>query len=215
MFGFRDWNWHQKLTVSVMTPDGLKTGSAVSAVELTKSPRWWGVGDSAGASTTGLLGEAVTVDLGHDRFLFVLLDKYSLSTARMAFFPSKRAENRDENNAIYDRLEALRATINVPREKYPLFVTFEDIHNPASVKRVDPDNLEAAFGPGFHLSAVTIAITDEPVTKGRVEEVLPWLERVGRERPTLIPNPPRLSTDARDPDIQYLTPRRFSTELYK
>ena len=40
----------------------------------------------------------------------------------------------------------------------------------------DPDDLAAHFGPGYALSSITLAITDEPVTKGRVEAVLGWLE---------------------------------------
>jgi hypothetical protein len=41
----------------------------------------------------------------------------------------------------------------LPREPYrPLLVTFADINDPASVQRVDPDDLAASFGPGYALS---------------------------------------------------------------
>lgn len=179
MFGFRDWSWHQKLTVSVMTPDGLKTGSATTAVWIEATPSWWGVG-AGGAMNSSLRGEAVVIDLGGERFLFGIFNgSYDIWAGYRSIFPEPKLPTKgDIRFEQFDQMETLHVTKELPREKYPLFVTFEDIHNPASVKRVDPDHLEVAFGPGFHLSAVTIAITDEPVTKGRVEDVLPWLRSV-------------------------------------
>jgi hypothetical protein len=70
MLGFRSWFWHQKLTVTVETPDGPRSGSAVSAGRFQTTPKWAGVGDSAGASNSYLSGEAVVVDLGEGRANF-------------------------------------------------------------------------------------------------------------------------------------------------
>jgi hypothetical protein len=176
MFGFRSWSWHQKLTVTVETPQGLRSGSAVSAAWFQMTPKWSGVGDSAGASNSSLSGEAVVVDLGQGRYLFALLKGYNEFTGRLAFFPlPQKPLNKEEDAAVYDQLEALRATTELPRELYPLLVTFADINDAASVQRVDPDDLAASFGPGYALSSITLAITDEPVTMGRVEAVLGWL----------------------------------------
>jgi hypothetical protein len=96
-----------------------------------------------------------------------------------------------------------------------MLVTFADIADPTSVARVDPNDLATSFGEGVRLKAVTLEITRVEVTEGVVEGVLPWLEGVGRERSTLIPDPPVLSTDLTDPPIQLLSPSVFSTELYK
>lgn len=63
---------------------------------------------------------------------------------------------------------------DVPRKHYPLLVTFDDISDPASVRRISPGDLAASFGPGFRLNAITLSITDEPVTEGRVKDVLGW-----------------------------------------
>tara|TARA_R110002020_G_scaffold48286_6_gene137638 strand:- start:1671 stop:2360 length:690 start_codon:yes stop_codon:yes gene_type:complete len=176
MFGFRSWSWHQKLTVTVETPDGPRSGSAVSAAWFQMTPKWSGVGDSAGASNSSLSGEAVVVDLGQGRYLFALLKGYNEFTGRLAFFPLPRKPLRkEEDAAVYDQLEALRASTELPRELTPLLVTFADIDDPASVARVDPDDLDASFGPGYALSSITIAITDEPVTQGKVEAVLGWI----------------------------------------
>ena len=60
----------------------------------------------------------------------------------------------------------------LPRERYPLLVTFTDLADPTTVRRVDPDDLAATFGPGVALKRVTLEITDEAVTEGEVEAVL-------------------------------------------
>lgn len=176
ILGFRSWSWHQKLTVTVETPEGPKSGSAVSAAWFQMTPKWAGVGDSAGASNSSLSGEAVVVDLGEGRYLFALLKGYNEFTGRLAFFPRpQKPLSKEEDAAVYDQLEALRATTELPRELTPLLVTFADITDPASVQRVDPDDLAAHFGPGYALASITLAITDEKVTKGQVEAVLGWL----------------------------------------
>jgi len=175
MLGFRSWSWHQKLTVTVETPDGPRSGSAVSAAWFQMTPKWAGVGDSAGASNSSLSGEAVAVDLGQGRYLFALLKGYTEFTGRLAFFPlPQKPLIKEEDAAVYDQLEALRATTELPRALTPLLVTFADINDPTSVARVDPDDLAAHFGPGYALASITLAITDEKVTKGRVEAVLGW-----------------------------------------
>lgn len=175
MFGSRDWQWHQKLTVTVETPEGVKTGSAVTRVSVQASPRWWGVGDAAGSGSSSLSGEAVTVDLGEGRHLFALLQNYSHETARKTFIEKKDTPRSEaEAHVMFDRLEQMRDSRALARENYPLLVTFGDINEPASVTKVDPADLAATFGKGYRLNAVTIAITDEPVTEGKVEKVLSW-----------------------------------------
>lgn len=185
LFGFHHWEWHQKMMVSVMTPDGLKSGSAVVSVNVYDRPSWWGLGDFRGAGTSSLSGEAVTVDLGNGRYLFALLSNYSHETARETFI-SKEEQPRTKAQviAVYDRLEKMRGSRELARENYPLLVTFDDIQDPETVRRVDPSNLSASFGPGYRLNAITLSITDEPVTEGRVEKLLGWLkERAVMENP--------------------------------
>ena len=88
--------------------------------------------------------------------------------------------------------------------------------DPASVARVDPTDLAASFGPGYALSSITLAITDEPVTKGRVEAVLGWLTDVGRKQANLKGKPEHgLVSEQPDPAVFLISPSDFSTELYK
>lgn len=55
-------------------------------------------------------------------------------------------------------------------------VTFNDVSDPATVRKVDPDNLAASFGPGVALNGVSLEITDEVANEGQIERVLGWLE---------------------------------------
>jgi hypothetical protein len=50
------------------------------------------------------------------------------------------------------------------------------------VREVKPDDLAATFGEGVRLKAVTLEITEEPVTEGTAEEVLGWLCRLKADR---------------------------------
>lgn len=186
LFGFHDWEWHQKLTVSVMTPEGMKTGSAVVSVNVYDRPSWWGLGDFRGAGASSLSGEAVTVDLGNGRYLFALLSNYSHETARETFIPKEeQPRTKAQAIAVYNRLEKMRDSRELAREHYPLLVSFDDINDPASVRRVNAGNPAAAFGPGYRLNAITLSITDESVTEGRVQKVLGWLDSIrGRLKPT-------------------------------
>jgi hypothetical protein len=187
LFGFRFWSWHQKLTISVETPKGMVTASSVTSAFWDMPPQWFRIGDSGGARGAGALsGEAVVMEIASGRYLFVLLRDYSADTAVQLFAePPVKTGLPEEYQAVLDRLVNLRAKRELARNQYPLLVTFDDINDPASVKRVDPDNLAASFGPGFSLNAITMTITDEPVTEGKVEGVLGWLVSLrGRLKPS-------------------------------
>ncbi|MCO6177072.1 hypothetical protein [Ciceribacter sp. RN22] len=178
MLGFHEWQWRQKLTVSVMTPEGLKSGSSVTSARIEFPPKWTGVGDAAGMQRGGVTGEAVALDLGEGRYLFALLQGYTEWTAYTAFFPELegKALLKKEIFPYLDRLVANTGqSRDVPREHYPLLVTFDDIADPTSVKRVDPANFEASFGPGYRLKSIAMSITDESVIEGRIQKMLEWL----------------------------------------
>jgi hypothetical protein len=178
LFNTPKWRWNQKLTVSVMTPAGMKTGSAVTSARISFPPKWTGVGDAAGMQQGGVTGEAVMVELGEGRYVFALLQGYTEWTAHTAFFPELEGKplTKKEMGSYLDLMVASTGqTRELRRKDYPLLVTFDDINDPATVRRVNPNNLSATFGPGFRLNAITLSITDEPVTEGRVDKVLGWL----------------------------------------
>ena len=57
-----------------------------------------------------------------------------------------------------------------------MLVTFEDITKPETVREVEPEDLAAVFGEGVRLQAVRLEITEEAVTEGALDALLPWLE---------------------------------------
>lgn len=215
-------SWNQRLTLVVETPHGDVRGSAVTRVE---NEIFGPLSLADGSMRVRWTGEAAALEVLPGRWLFALLEgagavdagywvytAYDLWSGGGAYgyhFPKYTAV----------RTQVLAQPLDVPvpltPEGGPMLVTFDDITKPETVRRVDPEDLAAVFGEGVRLKAVTLEITEEAVTEGRVEGVLPWLESVGRERGTLISNPPVLSTDLSDPEIQLLGPGAFSTELYK
>ncbi len=169
------YSWHQELTVTVETPAGEVSGSSVSAVSWRKHwIRWDGMGWSY-----DLTGEAVVVEVTPGRFLFALL-KGAGTTEYMGSVAAASIAGREGrvlDGALFGEVQGKRdraaGVIPVPEGQYPMLVTFADIADPASVKLVDPGDLAASFGPGVRLKAVVLEVTDEAVTEGVVEGVLP------------------------------------------
>lgn len=62
------------------------------------------------------------------------------------------------------------AAVEVPREIIPLIVWFSDRTTAQTVQRVDMDEPEG----GPKIVAATLALTQEPLTKGAVDAALPW-----------------------------------------
>ncbi|MGI9401684.1 MAG: hypothetical protein ACR2O0_10555 [Rhizobiaceae bacterium] len=152
MFGLIGFTYlfHQRLTVAVETPAGLSTGEAV--VEITARPY-------GNLNTTGhrlhQRGEAVVVELpGNDKpeVLFALLKgehKNQLAMGKDVFADALAKEwfawlGGGWMGQMHDLVGL--PTRPLPRLYYPLLVTFTDMDDPASVKQVDPDDLDAVFG---------------------------------------------------------------------
>jgi hypothetical protein len=173
-FYYPTYSWGQKTTVTVMTPEGQRSGNAVVRVSWKDSPDLL---SDAPHLHYEVRGEATVVDLGNGKYLFALIN--SAERRGLAVFGGQTELPRFTNSLLLlvKTTAASRGeSREVPPRYRPLLVTFADINDPASVARVDPDDLAAQFGPGYALSSITLAITDEPVTKGRVEAVLGWLD---------------------------------------
>jgi hypothetical protein len=184
----RGFKWHQRLVLEVETPDGVVSGGSVVAVHVWKSrvPGQAGIGMGSDVS-----GEASFVEVAPGRYLFALIGSSSPRELAFRLFFPEPAPDTFERAALLEDMQG--ETRVVPPERYPLLVTFADIDDPASVRQVDPHDLEAAFGPGVTLRRVTLEVTDDPETEGTVENVLDWLSEY--PEPALCPvvdplNPP-------------------------
>ena len=167
------YSWHQKLTVEVETPQGPVSGSSVVEIH-------WSTGSDVnylpGATNahSGMTGEATVLEVLPGKYLFALLQ------GSESLGPQLFPETKKKGVKIFGPiLQAMRKIKTVPSAHYPLLVTFAAINDPKTVKQVDPDNLAETFGLGVSLNRLTLEITDEDVTEGKIGPVLKWLDSLG------------------------------------
>ncbi len=156
-----DTSWNQRLTLVIETPQGEVRGSAVTRVEE------WTTKDLLAPGTAmrrTFSGEAVAVEVLPGQWLFALLQGDGATGADGWAY-----------KAYELFVQPYDTPVPLPADGLPLLVTFDDITKPETVRRVDPADLAAVFGEGVRLKAVTLEITDEPVTQGPVEGVLGWM----------------------------------------
>lgn len=157
--------WHEKITVVMDTPNGkieassvYRTGIGRPDILFTNSDRRF------------LQGEAITIELpdenGKPRYLFALLKGFS------SYYQFHKKVFRAREKHPKDFLG--HSPRVMPVKSYPLLVVFEDLNKPETVKQVKPEEIATVFGEGYNLEAMTVQITDEEVTTGRVEQILGW-----------------------------------------
>lgn len=177
-------HWNQKLTLVVETPKGEVTGVVVQRID------WEGVSgfyaeatkSNEGAKTKmSVTGEALAIEVAPGRWMFALLKgddgwkgEPGTNLGYAVGVPNGHFARSIE--AVQDILALPKDTpVVLPREAWPMLVTFADVTKPETVARVDPDDLAASFGPGIKVKAVTLEVTEAAVAEGRVAEVLEWL----------------------------------------
>ncbi len=167
------YSWHQKMTLEVEVDGQLYSGSSVVKVHVGESDP---ITKRLGYPLQfGARGEAAFVELPANRYLFALLDggpsDSGPQTNALNIFKDQLPKKGMERFSI---LSKSRLKTDIPRSHYPLLVTFTDITDPKTVQEVDSENLAETFGPEVLLKRITLEITDEPVTKGKIEGVLGW-----------------------------------------
>ena len=164
------FNWHQKLTLVVETPSGEVTGSSVSSMRVTMGPGLFMDSPSIGFE---FVGEAEFVEVAPGRYLFALVSN-GPGWASDTFAPIAVEKSFTGRMFMIERSKGDPAK-DIPRDRWPMLVTFDNIGKPETVREVDPDDLAEVFGEGVWLQAVTLEITEEAVTEGRLDALLPWL----------------------------------------
>ncbi|MDP8998416.1 MAG: hypothetical protein M3O03_15660 [Pseudomonadota bacterium] len=159
--------WNRKLTVTVITPSGQKSGYAVQQETLGPKGGAWAPPEATGAAYS-LRGEAVVVEAAPGKYLFLLIGERHPHTPTI-LFPGQAPLD------VAARISWTSGVHVVPKDEYPLLVTFDDINDPKTVREVKPDDLAATFGPGYALKFITLEITNEKLTEGVVEKVIPWV----------------------------------------
>ncbi|MDR4488341.1 MAG: hypothetical protein R3B83_12580 [Nitrospirales bacterium] len=178
--GFASHSWHQKMTVEVEVEGQPYSGSSVVEMSVFGHPNMPLV---HGNRDLEMQGEAVMVELPDNQYLFALLT-YNAFLASKVFQDRMDGALSESGERWAKIISNLRETREINPKDYPLLVIFPDINDPKTVQKVDPDNLAATFGQGVILKGITLEITDEPVTEGKIEQVLGWLDD-----PKVLKNP--------------------------
>jgi hypothetical protein len=158
--------WYEKLTVTVETPEGDKSGSSV---------RWQKLAEDMllDRATSDFAGEAVVVEVAPRKYLFVLLEE-NTPQAELIYFPGEPPlKSTHKLNDVKGKV------VDVPSNQYPLMATFGNLADPQSIEQVFPNDLAAAFGSGHRLKSFTLEIVDGQVTVGSVASALPWIHTQG------------------------------------
>lgn len=172
---YRHEEFRYRMTVEVETPQGLRAGSSVIEVKLSEPGKG---GLPMAGSNARVRGEAVAVDLPGGRVLFALLRNPDdgKSAAVYPYEALKPSRYRGEY-ALTERtkeMKRIRGAGVLPEQSYPMFITFDDLADPMSVKRVDPADLANTFGTGVNLRRIEIEMVNGPVTF-ELGDRLPWL----------------------------------------
>ncbi len=178
------YSWHQKMTVEVETPDGIKTGSSVISV------KWVDGSNPANRWNHYIRGEAVVIDMGDGGYLYALLRGLSNQTNASLMFAAaiSKRKGRVTDKKLFAEVVSKRdrasGLVDLPDHLYPTLVTFEDIDTPTTVKIIEPHDFVKYFGEGMKLKRITLEVVEAPLTWGRVENILTWISgHKGRLRP--------------------------------
>ncbi len=173
-----------RLTVAVETPEGIKSASGVMAVHPDRGYSRRG--------QTRTKGDAVWVDLGGGKNLVALMAHVDRSLELDGMnYVALRAYNAAGQKVSFNEMSKMTGSVPVKGAVMPVLVTFADPADPGTARVVPPDDLETAFGKGFHLQGISAEVVPnglwpldfggplgEPVTRG-IEAKLPWLKGPG------------------------------------
>jgi hypothetical protein len=191
--------YRYRVMVEVDTPEGVRRGASVIQVETHRGPGW--TPDKYSASWR-VGGDAVTVDLGRRGKLFMTfrdgVSSYAWPQEAMLSYigglsgSGVTAENK-RRTEVQQVLEikgwnCIRGCTG--ENQYaaqtnggkPLFLTFRNCNNPASIRLLHYDQFDRVFGQRVKLRDIKVMVTNDPVTRTILSD-LPWLvndQAIGR-----------------------------------
>jgi hypothetical protein len=174
-----------RLTVEVETPAGIKSAGSVLAVTPDRG--------YSNRGKTRTSGDAVFVDLGGGKNLVALLahlDK-TIDLDGINYVALRAYGEAGGQRVSFSQMSRMTGIVPVTGALVPVLVTFANPADPATMRTVAADNLEASLGPGFRLHRITAEVVPngfwpvdfggplgEPVTRG-IRAKLPWLDSEG------------------------------------
>ncbi|MAH06435.1 MAG: hypothetical protein CL561_12840 [Alphaproteobacteria bacterium] len=200
-----------KTTITIETPEGLITGTAVR--EVSNSRAGLELSWTQAIHNPIVRGEGVVINLGERGVLFATISDQTHKDLYHAFPLPEKAESSVEGIKHYE--EKLRTGMRGPISledyaEYTKIVYFKDITDPKTVALVWGnyknyetrtagliDNFEETLGAGVHIVSVEAEVVDEPITFNNVDRYLgtgfwekqkAWIQSIGiRERRNLTP----------------------------
>lgn len=169
-----------RLVVEVETPTGIQSSASVIQVSYAEYMLVWN--PSASGLKIQPKGEAIFFDLGNGRNLVVTLgfgptgaDMDTLSVLAAKAFGRYQAFWYKQATSWEGRAELHGGLI-------PTLVTFGDPADPHTLRVVQPDEFVAVLGAGYRFKGAWIEMTKDDVTRGRIQEKLPWVGSYDAER---------------------------------
>ena len=193
--------WRYKMTVTVETPEGLKSGSAVREIYASSYPRFLSAGRNASIELQK--GEAVVVDLGERGILLALLSGPMNFTDHAIWvpfftFPGPCGYLSKCGIRYYSSLKSVSSQ-KLPPEYYPAFVGLktkigQNMLKPVLETRlcknpvtgipnsqicIIKDHFVELFGEGVRLLSVQIEMTETFSTQDMLPKIIPLLKGQG------------------------------------
>ena len=168
-----------RLAIELETPSGLKSSSGVMAVFPDRG--------YSRAGHTIMRGDALFLDLGAGKNLLVLLAHADelLDLDGMNYL-ALRAYGAAGKRVSFNEMARMTGVVPVTGALIPVFATFTDLADPATMRSVRANELQAVLGRGFDLRDVSVEVVPNGlwpldfggvlgtgVTRG-IEAKLPW-----------------------------------------
>ncbi|WP_338827344.1 hypothetical protein [Bradyrhizobium sp. 27S5] len=148
----------KKISIEVATPSGTARGASVIEMVHSHAPWWY---PAAVKGATSERGEAPYADLGGRRYVFVTINN--------------QLDERPISGSLLP--ESIQADGSFQPNRTPMIVTFGDIEDPNTIRKLEPGAFERAFGSGYRLVSLTATDTQDPPTNGTLARTFPVLHR--------------------------------------
>ena len=180
---FPAYSHRMKVFIEIEEGEEVRSGSGV--IEVT----WQFQPEGFGYSVCSLNGDAIPIQLKNTPVLAVLYQY------RNEYLPARIPVDQSPMGLCYIALFAhglgvqqspstLRALahksgrVQVPARGIPSFVVFSDPRVPSSARLVFDKDFPDVLGPDVRLRGVSLELTNEPITRGAVERVVPAVATV-------------------------------------
>ncbi len=165
-----DAEWRALTSITIETPEGLKTGEVVrwTLVDVVHPDK---VSVINYAGHEAYYSEALALEVKPGRWLIGIIKDSTPIKAHTVIDGNTLDRQKWYRDVPSGTGRDITGNADFPGE----LVTFRDINDPATIEKVDLDNLEATFGPGYRFVSGRFEFTDKPITHGRIAKVLPWL----------------------------------------